>query len=44
MADAVIEANQGESYDDTPVSEAVEEAGEVEESEDKTEEEESEEE
>jgi hypothetical protein len=31
MADAVIEANQGESYDDTPVSEAVEEASEGEE-------------
>ena len=44
MADAVIEASQGESYDDTPVSEAVEEAGEVEESEDAKDEEESEEE
>ena len=44
MADAVIEANQGESYDDTPASEAVEEAGEVEESEVKIDEEESEEE
>jgi small subunit ribosomal protein S2 len=44
MADAVIEANQGESYDDTPVSEAVEEASEGEEPEDKIDEEESEEE
>jgi len=44
MADAVIEASQGESYDDTPASEAVEEAGEVEESEVKIDEEESEEE
>jgi small subunit ribosomal protein S2 len=44
MADAVIEANQGESYDDTPVSEAVEEASKGEEPEDKIDEEESEEE